>query len=125
MVPSQAAKTYIDFEHRVAQELPPIYGVVAMIPCDELWSWLATELQPHSKSHNLYGFWIEENNDWHGAYRLDNFIDDWFAEHPAVYDWDTALYVMRSCMTCEVNFFRSACDQSLLAMPDKLPSESG
>ena len=34
-----------------------------------------------------------------------------------VYDWATAFFVDRSCMTCEVSFFRSACGQSLLPMP--------
>ena len=124
VLPGAAAKTYIDFEHQVASSLAPVYGVVAMIPCDELWSWLATELKPHSGQHNLYSFWIEENNDWHGAYRLDNFIDSWFQEHPEAYDWDTALYVMRCCMTCEVNFFRSACGQDLLPMPEQSVSLS-
>lgn len=125
VIPAAAAQTYIDFEHHVAHGLSPIYGVVAMIPCDELWSWLATELKPFAGDGNLYGFWIEDNDDWHGAYRLDNFIDDWFAAHPDVYDWDTALYVMRSCMTCEVNFFRSAGGQDLLPMPSKPSALSG
>ena len=117
--PGQAAQTYIDFEHHAANDLPSIYGVIAMIPCDELWPWLATELKPNVSSGNLYSFWIKENDDWHGAYRLDNFIDSWFAAHPDVYNWDTALYVMQSCMTCEANFFRSACGQKLLPMPTK------
>ena len=115
--PGQAARTYIDFEHHVAKDLEPIYGILAMIPCNELWAWLASELQSYATATNLYSFWIQENNDWHGAYRLDNFIDSWFAAHPEVYEQETALYVMRSCMTCEVNLFRSACGQSLLPMP--------
>lgn len=116
--PGEAARTYIQLEHNVAQHLEPIYGVIAMLPCDELWPWLATELKPHHTPENVYGFWIQENGDWHGAYRLDNFIDTWFATHPETYNWELALYVMRSCMTCEVNFFRSACGQDLLAMPE-------
>ncbi len=117
--PGQAVKAYIDFEHYVANKLPPIYGIIAMIPCDELWPWLATELQPYATANNLYSFWIKENDYWSGAYRLDNFIDSWFAAHPDVYKWDIALYVLQSCMTCEVNFFRSACGQALLPMPAK------
>ncbi|MEM9555435.1 MAG: TenA family transcriptional regulator [Acidobacteriota bacterium] len=119
--PSPAAQTYIDFEHRAAESLAPVYGVLAMVPCDELWPWLATELKPSAVPTNLYSFWIEENADWHGAYRLDNSLDAWFADHPDVFDWDTALWVMRSGMTCEVNLFRSACGQSLVEMP-KRPS---
>ena len=117
VLPNPAVKAYIDFESHVANNLDPIYGIIAMIPCDELWPWLATELHSYGTPDNLYSFWIKENNDWHGAYRLDNFIDSWFAAHPKVYDADTALYVMRTCMTCEANFFRSACGQALLPMP--------
>ena len=124
VVPSPAVKTYIDFEHGVAHQLPPIYGVIAMIPCDELWPWLATQLKDDAGPNNLYSFWITENNDWHGSYRLDNFIDNWFTAHPDIYDWDTALWVMRSCMTGETNFFRSACGQDLLPMPEKPASVS-
>ena len=117
VVPSEAVKAYIGFEHHVTNELPPIYGIIAMIPCDELWPWLATELTPFATPSNLYAFWITQNADWHGAYRLGNFVDAFFAAHPESYDHDTALHVMRSCMTCEVNFFRSACGQPLLPMP--------
>lgn len=117
IVPSQAVSTYIDFERQVANSLSPIYGIIAMIPCDELWPWLATQLKPYATPTNLYSFWIKENDDWDGAYRLDNFVDSWFTAHPEVYSYKKALYVMRSCMTCEVNFFRSACAQKLLPMP--------
>lgn len=117
VVPGEAAQAYINFEHHVANDLEPIYGIIAMIPCDELWPWLATELQPDAIASNLYSFWISENDDWHGAFRLDNFVDAFFATHPETYDAAEALFVMRSCMTCEVNFFRSACGQPLLPMP--------
>ena len=116
---SQAAQEYIQTEHMAANTLSPIYGVVAMIPCDQLWPWLATQLQSKAGPQNVYSSWITENDTWHGAHRLDNFIDKWFAAHPAEYKWETALFVFKSCMTCELNFFRSACGQSLVPMPDK------
>jgi len=118
--PSQAAQTYIDFEHLAATDYSPIYGVVAMIPCDQLWPWLATQLKSKVSATNLYSFWITENEDWSGAYRLDNFIDAWFAKHPNIYSWNDALYIYQSCMTCELNFFKSACGQALSSMPNKL-----
>lgn len=117
--PGEAVQTYIDFEHRIANEWHPIYGLICMIPCDQLWPWLATELENDAGSGNVYSFWITENADWGGAYRLDNFVDDWFAEDPKVYDWDSALFVYRSAMTCEVNNFRSACGQALVPMPER------
>lgn len=119
VAPGDAAQTYINFEHNLATTQQPIYGVIGMIPCDQLWSYLATELKDAADPKNLYSFWINENNDWGGSYRLDNFVDDWFAAYPDVYDWDTALFVFRSCMTCELNFFRSACGEELLPMPEK------
>lgn len=115
--PSDAVQAYIDFEHRTANQRPPIYGLLCMIPCDQLWPWLATELESDAKPQNLYSFWITENADWGGAYRLDNFVDDWFAEYPKMFDWSSALHVYRSAMTCELNSFRSACGQSLAPMP--------
>ncbi|MEM8962616.1 MAG: TenA family transcriptional regulator [Acidobacteriota bacterium] len=119
VAPGDAAQAYIDFEHRTASESPPIHGLIAMIPCDQLWAWLATSLHDAATPTNLYRRWITDNADWHGAYRLDNFIDGWFAEHPESSDWDQALLVYRSAMTCEVNFFRSACGQALVAMPSR------
>ncbi len=117
--PGDAVQTYINFEHLIANDWHPIYGLICMIPCDQLWPWLATELEADSGSGNLYNFWITENADWGGAYRLDNFVDDWFAEYQQVYDWDSALFVYRSAMTCEVNSFRSACGQALVPMPQR------
>ncbi len=119
VAPGDAVQAYIDFEHRIANEWHPIYGLICMIPCDQLWPWLATELKSNAGSENLYSFWITENADWGGAYRLDNFVDDWFAEYQQFYDWDKALFVYQSCMTCELNSFKSACGQTLSPMPKR------
>ena len=118
---SEAAQRYIDFEGLLARDSLPIYGVIAMMPCEQLWAWLATELQPDISPNNIYSFWIRENAGWSGAYRLDNFIDEWFAKHPKVYDWGAALQVFQAGMTGELNFFRSAGGQTLSPMP-LLPS---
>ncbi|MEM8637547.1 MAG: TenA family transcriptional regulator [Cyanobacteria bacterium P01_G01_bin.54] len=117
LAPSPAAQTYIDFEHQIATTYPPIYGVLAMIPCDQLWPWLAEQLNDQIKSSGIYSFWIKENIGFTGAYRLDNFIDAWFAQYPEIYNWERALYVYQSCLTCELNFFKSACGQALSPMP--------
>ncbi|MEM7245712.1 MAG: TenA family transcriptional regulator [Acidobacteriota bacterium] len=122
VTPGPAARAYIDFEQMVASTLPPIYLIVAMIPCDQLWPWLAEQVGPKVKPGNVYAFWPKENGGWHGAYRLDNFVDRWFADHPDQHDEATATWVFRSCVTGEVNFFRSACGQSLLPMPQRPPS---
>ena len=114
---SDAAQAYADFEHKTATEAEPIFGLIMMIPCNQLWAWLASELKNDAGPNNLYSFWITGNNDWGGAYRLDNFIDAWHAAHPGQLDHRRALYTYRSAMTGELNFFRSACGQELEAMP--------
>ena len=119
LTPGPAAQTYIDFEHDTAAKLEPIYLIIAMLPCDQLWPWLANEIADGNKPGNVYDFWITENSSWHSAYRLDNFINAWFAEHPDQYDDATANWVMQSCMMGETNFFRGASGQQLLPMPVK------
>ncbi len=118
VVPGEAARAYIDFEHDIASELAPVYYVVASIPCLQLWSWLSSELEVDNVPSNIYRAWIIDNNDWSGAYSLDNFVDTWFESNAAVYSWSTALEVYRGCMSGEVNFFRAACGQSMTLMPD-------
>ena len=114
----KAAQAYVDFEHGIAESARPIYSVISMIPCNQLWAWLATQLEGAVGPSNLYSFWITEDDDWGGTYRLDNFVDAWLAGHPDAYDPEQALFVFRSCMVGELNFFRSACGQSLVPMPE-------
>ncbi len=117
VVPGPAVQGYIDTEKHVATKAPPIYLIVAMIPCDQLWPWLAGELASKNTPSNLYDFWITGNVSWHGAYVLDNFADRWNAEHPGVIDEAKALTIYRACMTSEVNCFRAATGQELLPLP--------
>lgn len=121
LVPGPAVQGYIHTERTVATTAPPIYLIVAMIPCDQLWPWLAAQLASKAGPSNLYSFWITGNASWHGAYVLDNFLDRWNGENPGVLDADQALAVYRACMTCEVNCFRAATGQQLLPLPP-LPS---
>jgi thiaminase/transcriptional activator TenA len=117
LVPGAAVQGYIDTERAVATTAPPIYLIVAMIPCDQLWPWLAGELSSKASPTNLYSFWITGNASWHGAYVLDNFVDRWNSEHPGVLDAEKALAIYRACMTGEVNCFRAATGQPLLPLP--------
>lgn len=117
LTPGPAAESYIAFECWVIHNLPPIYGIIAMIPCEQLWSWLAKELEPDIKPGNVYDYWIQENSGKSGAYRLENFVNDWLAKHDSYYSPEWALYVFQSCMIGEVNFFRSGTGQPLLPMP--------
>lgn len=117
LVLNKAAELYVAHEHTVASTLEPVYGLITQIPCSQLWPWLCEQLKAGSPAHNLYGFWLTENDEWHSAHRLDNFVNTWFAANPDKYDWDTALFAMQGSMTGEANMFRSACGQSLLPMP--------
>lgn len=115
--PGDAMRAYIDVEHAIATKAPPIYLVIAMIPCNQLWAWLATSLATKVGSSNVYSFWITGNESWSGAYCLDNFVNRWDRDHPGLLDPSAALAVYRACMTCEVNGFRSATGQPLLPVP--------
>lgn len=110
-----AVQEYIEFERFVADTMHPMYGIIAMIPCDQLWPWLAEQLASDNKPGNVYDFWITGNAGFKGAYRLDNFVNK--KHQQCDLDEHKALFVFRSCMTCEVNFFRSACGQTALPMP--------
>lgn len=121
LTPGPAMKAYIEAEEYVATKAPPIYVVIAMLPCDELWAWLAEQLAPYAVPANLYRFWITEKTGFTGAYHLDNFVDQWLAGQPGEADPQKALQVFRASMTNEVNAFRAACGEELLPMPE-LPS---
>ncbi len=110
--PSPAAKQYMAFESIVARQLPPLYLVVAMIPCERLWSWLANQVKPGSPSGNLYNFWINGNLNDSGAQKLETFIN----EHVNNIDVNQAISVYQGCMTGEGNFFRSAVGQTPLVI---------
>lgn len=121
LMPSPAMERYVEVERKVAAGADPIYTVVAMLPCDALWAWLAEQLAASVSPTNLYSSWIVGNTGFTGAYHLNNFVNQWLAAHPGGADPETALAIFRACMTCEVNAFRAACGETLLPMPD-LPS---
>ncbi len=118
---NEAASWYINSEKKAFSDMyHPIYGIIAMIPCDQLWPWLALELEPSKKESGVYSFWIENNLGFGGAYRLDNFVDSWFKNNPGVYNEDIANYIYRCSMIGELNFFKSGCGQPLTPVPTLL-----
>ncbi len=102
-----AAQAYADFESDVARNFEPAYAIVVMTPCDQLWAWLARQLEPEASPTNVYGFWIKENLDDSGALHLEQAID----ANADLLDETKALAVFRRAMLGEVDFFRSACGQ--------------
>ena len=108
---SPAAQAYVELERDVAHNYAPLYAVVVMLPTESLWYWLATQLKSYAVETNVYSFWINQNAQYGSAgQRLEQFID----AHVDSLDESTAQKVYRSAMLSEVNFFRSACKQSLL-----------
>ncbi|MEM7397189.1 MAG: hypothetical protein AAF492_33120, partial [Verrucomicrobiota bacterium] len=114
---NKACQDYIDHERKAVTTLHPIYGVIAQIPCERLWPWLAEQLEPNSPPHNVYQFWIEENDGYGHSFLLSNTIDSWFADHEDQYDHETALWVLKGSLVGELNMFRSACGEPLMEMP--------
>ena len=120
IVLGKAAGDYVELEHMIANNaFSSLLGIVAMIPCDQLWSWLGDELVSYNTPKNIYDFWINDNQGWTGAYRLDNFVNQEIKQYPSdSQERELASMIYRACMICELNFFSSACDQQLMKMPD-------
>jgi thiaminase (transcriptional activator TenA) len=107
------ASKYIAFEKEVAEKRDIIFMVLAMLPCDKLWGWLANQLQQQSYKAGLYKSWIDENAGPHPGEHLESFID----KHENAFDFKTMDWIMKTGLTFEVNMFRSACGETLLPYP--------
>jgi thiaminase/transcriptional activator TenA len=123
IIPGPAAQHYINFENMVAtsHEYHPIYFIIAMIPCEQLWVWLGQTMLPNLESGNLYTFWIKENQSLQsldGANRLNNFVNDYFDENPKLYDEALAQRVYRGSMVGELNFFLESTNGELISLGD-------
>jgi thiaminase/transcriptional activator TenA len=103
--PSDVCQQYSEFESKVAQNEEPIYTLIAMLPCEYLWSWLGAELSPASES-NLYKPWIDGNNDPSGSYAMGNFIEAYRQEYPI--DETLALKIYKEAMNFEFLNFHTA-----------------
>lgn len=107
IAPTQACMDYSAFETQIASSEDPVYTLVAMLPCEYLWAWLAAQLAPPA-SGNLYASWITDNNYPDGAYAMGNFIAEYQKSHPI--DEDKALQIYQQAMEFEYRNFQSAFD---------------
>ncbi|MEM7156360.1 MAG: TenA family transcriptional regulator [Myxococcota bacterium] len=107
LVPTPTCIDYAGFESQVARERPPIYSLVAMLPCEYLWAWLAAQLAPAGEG-NLYAPWITDNDDPHGAYQMGNYLEDFAARHPGELDESEAESIYLQAMSYERDNFASA-----------------
>ena len=117
LVLNEAVKGYIKHERDAVTALHPIYGVMAQMPCERLWPWLAQQLKPGSPPGNAYQGWINDNYDYKHEFLLSNYLDQWFGSNPDQYDEAVALAVLRGSVIGELNLFRSACGEALEPMP--------
>lgn len=71
---------YIENERYVAEHCDPVYLLIAMIPCEYLWAWLALQMGTPSPA-NVYKSWVTGNADPSGAYRMGNFLVEYQKTH--------------------------------------------
>jgi len=107
IVPFPVCKAYSQFESDVASHQNPIYCLIVMIPCEYLWSWLASQL-PSPSSHNLYGEWITSNNDSSGVFAMGNFLNDFMQANPGVVDPMYATHLYKTAISYEQQNFAAA-----------------
>lgn len=108
VLPYPATGQYADFESQIARGPDPIYTLIVMIPCELLWSWIATQVAPSSPAGNLYEPWITGNDDPSGAYKMGNYLASFMAAYPGVVDPVMATNLFAQAMTFEAQNFNSA-----------------
>lgn len=107
IIPFDACHQYCTFETHVASMEDPIYCLVVMLPCEYLWYWLATQLNPPALQ-NLYAPWVTGNLSSKGAYAIGNFLNTYQKENPGVLDDQKATQIYTQAMTFEMKNFAAA-----------------
>lgn len=99
--PRSVTRDYAAFETRLTRREAPIYTLIGMLPCEHLWAWLGRSLADDAVAGNLYARWIHDNSDFHGAYVMGNFLDDYASTYPETIDVSLAHELYRQAMTFE------------------------
>ena len=112
VVMGPAAATYVGYERALSQN-DPKYLCIAMLPCTMLWPWIADQLIASVSKNNPYYVWFEDNKPSPGhKSHLEKFVDHFFVQVEPE-EWQKCLSIFQEGLVNEVNFFRSACDQTL------------
>ena len=107
-----AAATYVGFERALSQN-DPKYLCIAMLPCTMLWPWIADQLIASVDKNNPYYVWFKDNKPSPGhKSHLEMFVDHFFVQ-VGPEERQKCLSIFQEGLVNEVNFFRSACDQTL------------
>ncbi|MDH3892693.1 MAG: TenA family transcriptional regulator [candidate division Zixibacteria bacterium] len=107
VVPLDICKEYSAWESTVASHEDPVYTVVALLPCEYIWYWLANQLAPPTPG-NLYAEWITDNDSPKGAYAMGNYLVKYMAENPGVIDETKAIQLYTQAITYEQKNFAAA-----------------
>lgn len=98
---------YAEHEHHVACSIPPIYTLVAMLPCYYLWYWFSDEMLKEMPKDNLYYLWATYCHSANSAYRIGNFIEEWKRQGKE-FDETLATNIYTTSMHCELDIFNEA-----------------
>ncbi|OPX57089.1 thiaminase (transcriptional activator TenA) [Oceanospirillum multiglobuliferum] len=101
------AQQYASFERYVAEELDPLYFIVAMTPCISLWTYIGVSLNHYATPQNLYSSWIKANQVVDAPKSMADFIN----AHANEMNQQLAIDIFSKCMQFECNMFLSACNQ--------------
>lgn len=101
---SKEAINYINFQKKICHELNFFIALIAMLPCEMLWPWLAHQIDNGDKN-NLYYFWIESNKS--KGKSLQSFIDN----NSTHVDVILAKKIFHTSLMNELSFFRSAFEE--------------
>lgn len=114
VLPTETMRLYAAHERRVACEEEPIYGLVAYLPCYQLWPWFARQLMRSPLYRpGVYKDWFEciyqgERESFGGSWLMGNFIEDW-RDRGKPFDEDLANDIYRTSMDFELKVFTEAC----------------
>ena len=105
VVPTKVCQEYSEFETSVASQNEPIYTLVAMLPCEYLWAWIADQLKSYT-SGNIYASWITGNDYFDGAYAMGNFLSAYQKNHSI--DENLAMQIYQKAIEFEFQNFKTA-----------------
>lgn len=108
VTPPQAMRDYAELESNVVRNESPIYALIAMIPCEYLWPWLANQITDGDVPGNVYRGWISDNNSFHGAYKIGNFLHAFMVANPGAVDPNKAQNIYSSGVSFEYLNFANA-----------------
>lgn len=104
-MPGDEIKDYAAYEAFVARNLDCPYLFAVMLPCEYLWHWVASKLQPSASIEGLYYFWIDGNiRTPDGAYQMANMLE----RYCGCIDEQKTLEIFRTAMEHELAVFTAA-----------------